>query len=425
MFVSLFSLVDCMEQEHLHLFEGFGIELEYIIANKQTLSVSPLADELLCTASGEDRVSEVQTRDITWSNSRGLHGITTKTNGLSPLLVPLPTAFAEQAKHINALLADMDACLMPGAMHPWMNPRTEMKLWPHDGGVYEAFHNIFDCGTHGWANLQSMQISLPFYDDREFARLHAAIRLVLPIIPALAASSPVVNGAPNGIMDNRLEAYRSSAARIPSISGRVIPEQVWTRKDYERDILQRLYDDIAPYDPNAMLQTEELNARGAIARFGRGTIEIRVIDAQECPLANISIAAAVIAVVEALTGEFSASLILQQAWETDPLYTLLIETTKDAESTVISNAKYLRMMRYPEGNRCRASELWQHLIETVLPASLVYNEQWETPINTMLAQGTLARRISRAIGKQPDRDRIAEVYGQLCSCLAEGTMFKG
>ena len=35
-------------------------------------------------------------------------------------------------------------------------------------------------------------LNLPFSSDEEFGRLHAAIRLLLPLLPALAASSPLV-----------------------------------------------------------------------------------------------------------------------------------------------------------------------------------------------------------------------------------------
>lgn len=412
-----------MVNEPLHLFEGFGVELEYMIVNRDTLSVQPVADELLRAVAGE-YTSDVEFGEIGWSNELALHVIEFKTNGPAPALAKLPALFHENTQRANGLLRDMDARLMPGAMHPWMDPFTETKLWPHDyNPVYEAFNRIFDCRGHGWSNLQSVHLNLPFYDDAEFARLHAAIRLVLPILPALAASSPVLDGRATGIMDNRLEVYRTNAVKIPSVTGRVIPEPIFSRKEYEQHLLQRLYDDIAPYDPEGILQDEWLNARGAIARFDRNTIEIRVLDIQECPLADLAIAAAAIGVVEALTGEFSANLILQQSWETDPLYTLLLETTKDAESTVISNAKYLRLMRYPEGNRCRASELWQHLVETVLPASTVYDEMWEVPLHTILTRGTLARRLTRALGEAPSRDRLYEVYGQLCICLADGTMF--
>ncbi|HAL85576.1 MAG TPA: hypothetical protein DCM31_01010, partial [Deferribacteraceae bacterium] len=37
-----------------------------------------------------------------------------------------------------------------------------------------------------------------------------------------------------------------------------------------------MYRDIAPYDPECILQEEWLNSRGAIARFDRKAIEIRL-----------------------------------------------------------------------------------------------------------------------------------------------------
>ena len=77
------------------------------------------------------------------------------------------------------------ARLLPTAMHPWMDPDRDLRLWPHEASaVYEAFNRIFSCRGHGWANLQSAHINLPFANDEEFGRLHAAIRAVLPIIPA-------------------------------------------------------------------------------------------------------------------------------------------------------------------------------------------------------------------------------------------------
>lgn len=414
-----------MEHERLHLFDGFGVELDYAIVNSSTLDTATLAAELLRAAGHTDQyVSGVERGTLALSHRMAMHRVALSTNGSAPSLEPLASAFTNEVRSVNAHLANMGARLMPSAMHPWMNPRIDTALWPHESSeAYATLDRIFDCRTHGWTNLQSSQISVPFYDEREFARLHAAIRLVLPLIPAIAASSPIADGVANGIMDNRVEAYRSKALRLPFIAGRIIPEQLFTTKDYEREVYDRIHADIAPFDTGATLRHRQLNERGAVPRFEYSTIEIRLADVQECAIADMAIAAAIIGVVEALTGEFSANLILQQAWEADPLYTLLLETTRDAESTIVSNAKYLRLMRYPEGNRCRASELWQHLIETVLPASSVDSEQWEAPLHTILSRGTLARRISRAIGNKPNREHIAHVYSTLCDCLERGVMF--
>src|SRR5690606_34764896 len=109
----------------------------------------------------------------------------------------------------------------------------------------------------------------------------------------------------------------TNARRIPSISGLVIPEPVYTRADYERVILARAYADIAPHDPEGILQYEWLNARGAIARFDRQTIEIRVLDIQECPQADLAICAAIVQVLRALTAGELSPLARQQEYPTE------------------------------------------------------------------------------------------------------------
>jgi len=97
-----------------------------------------------------------------------------------------------------------------------------------------------------------------------------------------------------------MEFYRHNADRVPSVAGAIVPERVWTREAYERDLLGRIYADMAPLDPEGILRHEWANARGAIARFDRGAIEIRVIDLQERPAADLAIAALTVAVVRAL-----------------------------------------------------------------------------------------------------------------------------
>ena len=43
------------------------------------------------------------------------------------------------------------------------------------------------------------------------------------------------------------------------------------------------------YDTKKILDHHFLNSRGAIARFDRNAIEIRLVDIQECPKADIAI----------------------------------------------------------------------------------------------------------------------------------------
>lgn len=408
----------------LSAFAGYGIELEYMIVDRQTLSVLPIADELLRQVAGS-YVAEVRRGMLAWSNELVLHLVELKNASPNPALEPLPANFQAEVREINRLLEPLGARLMPTAMHPWMDPLTETRLWPHDNAIiYRAYDRIFNCKGHGWANLQSMHLNLPFADDQEFARLHAAIRLVLPIIPALAASSPLAEGKGTGFLDFRMEAYRTNAVRIPSITGSLIPETLGSRAEYEERILAPIYRDIAPLDPEGVLRHEWLNSRAAIPRFERSAIEIRNIDVQECPEADLAIASAVANLVEALYREKWAGFEAQQRVETGRLADMLLVGIRDAERAVIDNGDYLQLLGFP-GRRCEARELWRHLIGTTLRGTSAYEEIWQGPLQIILDRGPLARRILEATGASCERARLHEVYSELCDCLNEGRMYPG
>src|SRR5690606_28989153 len=152
----------------------------------------------------------------------------------------------------------------------------------------------------------------PFDGDEQFRRLHAAIRIVLPLLPALAASSPFMDGAAAPVLDMRLEAYRKNCVRVPSVTGQVVPELVTTRAEYEGNILNRIYRDLELLDPEGILREEWVNARGAIARFTRGTIEIRVLDIQECPAADLAILQFIVNILQGLVDERLSTLEAQE-----------------------------------------------------------------------------------------------------------------
>lgn len=404
----------------IHLFERFGVELEYMIVDRETLDVRPASDELIRAVAGRYQ-GDIDFDDLSWSNELVLHVIELKTARPAVSLAGLAEAFQRHVQRIDGLLAPLNARLMPTAMHPWMDPLTQTRLWPHEySAVYEAFDRIFDCRGHGWANLQCVHLNLPFAGDDEFARLHAAIRLVLPILPALAASSPLADGRLSGLLDTRLEVYRHNARRVPSVAGQVIPEPVFTLRAYREQILERIYADIAPLDPDGVLQHEWLNARGAIARFDRNTIEIRLLDIQECPRADLAILALLERTLRALVDGRFAPLAAQQDWEVGPLAAILRETIREAEQALICDGAYLRLFGLQERESCTAGELWRHLFGQ-FAGELA--EEFCEPLEVISRHGTLARRILRALGSAPDRSVQQHVYGRLCECLAQGRMF--
>ncbi len=412
--------------KRLGLFEAYGIELEYMIVRRDTLDILPSCDQLLHAAAGA-AVSDFVDGDIGWSNELALHVIELKTAAPVARLEGLAESFHASLRRADALLAPLGARLLPTAMHPWMDPLRETRLWPHDNDIiYATFDRIFDCRGHGWSNLQSKHLNLPFGEELssegEFARLHAATRVVLPLLPALAASSPLIEGRVTGLVDTRLDVYRGNSRAVPSVSGDVVPEGVFTRADYEREILERIYRDMAPLDPEGIVRHEWCNARGAIARFERSAIEIRVLDVQECPRADLAIAALASAAVEALARERWASLAELKAAPLEPLSRQLEQCIRLGEQAPVEDPRLLALFGAPPG-RWSAGDLWRRLYDELLPSGSARRAAFRAELDTILTRGPLARRILAALGPAPAPGRLREVYGELADCLLEGRMF--
>ena len=305
---------------------------------------------------------------------------------------------------------------MPSAVHPFMDPNRETRLWPYDhSAVYEAFDRIFDCRGHGWANLQSVHLNLSFHGEEEFVGLHSAIRLLLPLIPAVAAASPFLDGGETGYLDSRLEVYRKNCSKVFSVTGHVIPEAVGSVEEYRKKILHRIYDDLSPYDPDGTLRYEWVNARGAIARFDRSTIEIRVVDVQECPMADLALLTVLFHAVKRFIDDpcalGSVDLLPQHR-----LSSVLMDTIRYGENAIISDEKYLACLGFSE-KRLRADEVWRGLIESLrqLPDSC------RGILEIVLKNGTLASRMKRIAGDGA-RENLRELCGILCDCLEGNRM---
>jgi carboxylate-amine ligase len=401
------------------LFEVFGVEMEYMIVDRSSLAVRPIADELLRDMAGE-YVDDIERGEFGWSNELVCHVIELKTNGPAPSLAGLADGFHEQVRFINDRLRPMGAMLLGTGAHPLMEPERDTRLWPHGNReIYHQYDRIFGCRGHGWSNLQSVHLNLPFRGDDEFGRLHAAVRLVLPMIPAIAASTPVLEGRVTGIMDTRLETYRHNQDRIPSIAGRIIPEPVFTEADYHLTIFDRIRRDVAPHDPDGVLDVLFLNSRGAIARFDRNAIEIRVIDIQECPAADVAIQDLLVETLRGIVARPSVPLAEQQAWPEDLLADIFLDVVRDGEEAVIADTEYLRALGV-SGGRMKAGRVWEVLAQRTANALA---KESRGPLKRILDEGPLARRLVRSLGSRPSRDDVESVYRQTAYCLQENRLW--
>lgn len=403
----------------LHAFGGYGIEIEYMLVDRSSLDVRPIADELLRAAAGR-AVAEVERDGMGWSRELGMHVLEIKNLQPEPDLKALLADFLAEVQAIDALLEPEHARLMPGGMHPWMDPRRQTRIWAHDasGAIYRSYDRIFDCRRHGWSNIQSVHLNLPFADDGEFARLHDAIRLALPILPALAASSPFAEGRYTGWMDYRMEVYRTHQSRIPSSMGELVPDESRCRADYHEQVLLPIYREVVEHDIEAVLRHEWLNARAAIPRFERNAIEIRVLDTQECPLADLAIGAAVAGLVRHF---YERAAERPESMPTGDLARILHACSRDAERAMIDDSRYLAL--FGVTRPCSAGDLWARFLDDMATAGNL-PALWADPLSIILERGPLARRLLDAVGREPAPDRLHAAYRELCECLHDGRMFE-
>jgi carboxylate-amine ligase len=193
----------------------------------------------------------------------------------------------------------------------------------------------------------------------------------------------------------------------------MIPETVFSQKGYHQEILLPIKKAIFPYDPTGILDYRLLNARGAIARFERKSIEIRLIDVQECVKADIAILQIMVHLLKKWVNEDNISYDKQKEFITDKLAIILEGTIKQGENYLIEDETYLSIFDIKQP--CRAGELWQKIIQE---SSLDF--QNKEILNYIVQQGTLSTRLQKQIRNQPST--IQEIYQKLSACLANNEL---
>jgi hypothetical protein len=105
-------------------------------------------------------------------------------------------------------------------------------------------------------------------------------------------------------VDNRLEFYRLNQKEVPSVTGDVVPEYVSSFKEYHEKIIGRYSSEMARAGAEALiLHKEWVNSRGAIFRFDRKAVEIRVMDEKECVKSDVALSCFIRALARGLLEE--------------------------------------------------------------------------------------------------------------------------
>ena len=186
--------------------------------------------------------------------------------------------------------------------------------------------------------------------------------------------------------------------------------------------MNKIYSEISPLDPDKILQNEWLNSRGAIARFDRNTIEIRIMDSQEAPLAEIAIVELISKALKKLINGSWSTVQEQQNLNDDLLHEIFLRTIKTGEDSIITEKEYLT----PFGINKKiitAGDIWKHLFDSLIFESNPEQKSILNPVEIILYHGTLAKRILKSLKGDASKDNLISIYRTLSGCLKENKMF--
>jgi gamma-glutamyl:cysteine ligase YbdK (ATP-grasp superfamily) len=408
---------DARRSRPYRLFEVVGLEIEYPIVDRE-LRPRCLVEAAFRALAGRP-ASEVDVGAAGFSNELAAHVFEVKTLAPQPSLARTEAILQRGVEKFSAVLGErFGARLLPTGMHPLMRP-SQTTLWPRAGReIYRAYARLFPVRGHGWLNVQSCHVNLPFGSEQETALLHNAIACLLPYLPALAASSPLVAGRLGPAVDNRLAFYATNQSRVPAITAGVVPEYMRSYAQYRREILRPIYRRLARSPAGRRLCHEWVNSRGAILRFQRRAIEIRVLDTQECVKMDVAVAAFVRAALRRLTGDLGRGRLSL------PAHATLVDDFRRvvaAGTSATVRAPHLTPARGER--RVAVRELLLDLLADSLPFFAPDERAYAALVRERLRRGNLSERIRRSLngggrGKRPAADAVRALYGELADCLA-------
>jgi len=296
--------------------------------------------------------------------------------------------------------------LLGCGMHPLLRLR-DAKVWSHrDRGIYAALDRIFNLNQHGWLNIQSFQLNLPYRNGSDAVQLYNAIANILPYLPAVAASSPICESRVSNYLDNRLHFYLRNQSEVPSITGSFIPEYVDSLEEYEKTTVQQYSNDLTKLNaPRILLNKEWLNSRGAVIRQDRRAIEIRILDEQECIKSDVALSCLIRATLRGILA--------------DPEYQYLDHAVLLADFHRVMRKGLRAEVQHPRGKT--AKEVLRCILQIALRNATNEERDYLPMINTRIEHGNLSDLILRKVVEKAQKTELEEailaIYSKMANCL--------
>lgn len=412
-------------ERHHRPFAVAGMELEYPTVDAN-LDAAPLVEPAFRLLAGRG-TSDVDLGEVGFSNEIADHVFEVKTTAPVASLARAEAVLADGVRRFSAVLREeLGGRLMPTGMHPWMDPRRG-RLWTRSGlRVYATYAQLFDVRTHGWMNVQAAHLNLPMGRERDAVAMLAAAAMLIPYLPALAASTPVHDGALQPHADARLAWILEHQARIPESCGDLVPETVESLADYRKRILGPMYAALDRMPHTEPIRHEFFNARGAVFKFSRRAMEVRVLDTQECVRMDVAIAVFVRAALKHLTARVAAGKLPPAAH--DAMVADFRACIRDGSEARVA-APHLPLPREGDG-LVPVRAVLRHLLEPARRAVRRDEAPYLDLVARVIEAGTLSERIRAALAPHAAdatafRAALRRVYRELMDALEANEPWSG
>lgn len=386
-----------------------GPEHEYSLVN-QDLKPLPISDKIIKDYCGKI-INFIEMPNFTFGKEMQLHVMEIKAN--QPFKTPWEFEETMQAavSTLNQIVQKHGAMLLGTGMHPLLKLQ-DTAIWPHyHKKIYQQYGKIFNLNQHGWLNIQSFHLNLPFQKEADAIQIHNHLANLCAYLPAISASSPIYEGKSGPDIDNRLQFYKINQKEVPSVTGDVIPEYVSSLGHYKRDVIERYSQDLTNAGADkTLLHREWVNSRGVIFRFDRCALEVRVMDEQECIKSDVALACFVRAALRGLIAS-NAELLLHDVLVKN--FDAVIWAGLNAE---VSN---------PHGKTAR--QVCQYYLNLAMEHANADEKKYLWLVKKRVEEGSLSERIRTNVLKRAEKtsfhEAIVDVYSTLINCLSNNEIY--
>jgi gamma-glutamyl:cysteine ligase YbdK (ATP-grasp superfamily) len=390
------------------MLEVFGPEHEYSIVNEE-LKPLPIAEQMIKDYCGKNSDLVFQPR-FNFGKEVAQHQIEIKAK--KPF--KQPEILEENMQlGVTTLLEFLNkkyhAHLLGTGMHPTLKLEETRARWPitRKPDTLQELKKIFDFKSHGWLNIQSFQLNLPYYNQKGAVILYNALTHLCAYLPAISASSPICEGNLGPNVDNRLHHYKIKMKEIPSITGDVVPDYITSLDQYRKEVVGSYQQDLANAGiAENIVHADWIDQRGLMFKLSRRAIELRIMDEQECIKSDVALSCFIRAAVRGLIVKNNRL----------PPHELLVNDY----NAIVKNGLSAEVM-HPEGKTAR--QVCQHFFNLASEYANESEHKYLWIVQKRIAEGSLSElirdRVSNKAKKTTLKEAVVSVYTQLLEALAD------